>query len=528
MPHAAEHAGAPARGTRDAPPAGGALARLRGALAESPPLWWALLYFFSLLCGYYVLRPVRDAMGASGDALTVFPGAWVAFAQAHGWDLADFTLQVLFTCTFLCMLLLQPLYGALVARFPRRVFLPVVYLVFIACLLAFYVAFHRELAGRGVTFFVWTAVFNLFAVTVFWSFMADVFDDAHARQFYGYIGAGGTIGALVGPMITRNLAPRLGVDNLLLVSAGFLCVCLVCILKLRPWAIRREQLRGEASGEGAMGGSMWAGLRLVWKEPLLRTMAVLMFFGVGVGTLLYNEQAAIARQRLHRRRGTHDLLRKHRPGHQRPDHRGPAARHALAAAASRRGSGDADSRVRGAGGLLPARGLAAADARRGGAGVHARGRLLAGQACARNDLHPRRTRMALQGEGRHRYLRVPRRRPELRVAAQGPVALRIAHRVPHGHRRRRRLHPQRMAAHAAAAHTPFRCPDWSVPSMTSRRDFLAVSLSAAGLAAREEHDVRSEERQALVHPREAQVAAAVHEGIDGGLGLVAPFASTRV
>ena len=296
MPHAAEHAGAPARGTRDAPPAGGALARLRGALAESPPLWWALLYFFSLLCGYYVLRPVRDAMGASGDALTVFPRAWVAFAQAHGWDVADFTLQVLFTCTFLCMLLLQPLYGALVARFPRRVFLPVVYLVFIACLLAFYVAFHRELAGRGVTFFVWTAVFNLFAVTVFWSFMADVFDDAHARQFYGYIGAGGTIGALVGPMITRNLAPRLGVDNLLLVSAGFLCVCLVCILKLRPWAIRREQLRGEASGEGAMGGSMWAGLRLVWKEPLLRTMAVLMFFGVGVGTLLYNEQAAIARR----------------------------------------------------------------------------------------------------------------------------------------------------------------------------------------------------------------------------------------
>lgn len=292
MPQAGESADR----MRNAPPAGDALGRLRGALAESPPLWWALLYFFSLLCGYYVLRPVRDAMGASGDALAVFPRAWVGFAQAHGWDLAEFTLQVLFTCTFLCMLLLQPLYGALVARFPRRVFLPVVYLVFIACLLTFYVAFHRELAGRGVTFFVWTAVFNLFAVTVFWSFMADVFDDAHARQYYGYIGAGGTIGALVGPMITRNLAPRIGVDNLLLVSAAFLCVCLVCILKLRPWAIRREQLRGEASGERAMGGSMWAGLRLVWDEPLLRTMAVLMFFGVGVGTLLYNEQAAIARR----------------------------------------------------------------------------------------------------------------------------------------------------------------------------------------------------------------------------------------
>ena len=276
--------------------AGDGLARLRAAFAESPPLWWAALYFFSLLCGYYVLRPVRDAMGASGDALAVFPRNWVLWAEARGWDLADFTLQLLFTGTFLSMLLLQPVYGALVARFPRRVFLPVVYLVFIACLLGFHVAFHRELAGRGVAFFIWIAVFNLFAVTVFWSFMADVFDDAHARRFYGYIAAGGTLGALAGPLITRLMAERVGIPNLLLVSVGFLCVCLLCILKLRPWAIRRERERGEASGERAMGGSMWAGLRLVAREPLLRWLGLLMFFGVGVGTLLYSEQAAIARR----------------------------------------------------------------------------------------------------------------------------------------------------------------------------------------------------------------------------------------
>jgi AAA family ATP:ADP antiporter len=269
--------------------------RFFAALSESPPLWWSLLYFFSLLSGYYLLRPVRDAMGASGDALAVFPRAWVDWAAARGWDLADFTLQLLFTGTFLGMLVLQPVYGALVARFPRRVFLPVVYLVFIACLLGFYVLFHREVAGRGVAFFVWTAVFNLFAVSVFWSYMADVFDDAHARQYYGYIGAGGTVGAITGPSLTKLLAQQVGVANLLLVSAGFLVVCLLCIIKLRPWAIRRERLRGEASGEHAMGGSIWAGLRLVWREPLLRAMAMLMFFGVGVGTLLYNEQAAIAR-----------------------------------------------------------------------------------------------------------------------------------------------------------------------------------------------------------------------------------------
>jgi len=268
---------------------------LRAALAESPPLWWSILYFFSLLTGYYVLRPVRDAMGASSDAVAVFPRAWVAWAEARGQDIGDFTLQVLFTGTFLVMLVLQPLYGALVARFPRRVFLPAVYGIFIACLVGFFLAFQFQLAGRGIVFFIWTAVFNLFAVTVFWSFMADVFDDAHAKGYYGYIGAGGTIGALVGPTITRLLAERVGVANLLLVSIAFLCVCVVCIFKLRPRALKRERDRGEASGEKAMGGSVWAGLGLVWRVPLLRAMAMLMFFGVGVGTLLYNEQAAIVR-----------------------------------------------------------------------------------------------------------------------------------------------------------------------------------------------------------------------------------------
>ena len=270
-------------------------AGFRAALAGSPPLWWSLLYFFSLLCGYYVLRPVRDAMGASGDVLAVFPQAWVDAAAARGIALQEFTLQVLFTGTFIAMVALQPVYGALVARFPRRVFLPVVYLVFIGCLLGFWWLFDREVAGRGAAFFVWTAVFNLFAVSVFWSFMADVFDNAHAKQLYGYIGAGGTVGALVGPVLTRLLVERIGVGNLLLVSVGFLAVCLLCILRLRPWAMLRERLHGDASGEDAMGGSIIAGLRLVWREPLLRAMAMLMFFGVGVGTLLYNEQAAIAR-----------------------------------------------------------------------------------------------------------------------------------------------------------------------------------------------------------------------------------------
>lgn len=267
----------------------------RQALGESPPLWWALAYFFSLLCGYYVLRPVRDAMAASSDVASVFPPAFIALGEHYGFSVGAFTVQLLFTATFVVMLVLQPVYGALVSRFPRRVFLPVVYLFFVACLLGFWWAFDSALPGRGALFFIWVAVFNLFAVTVFWSFMADVFDNVDAKRFYGYIGAGGTLGALCGPAITRMLVEPVGIANLLLVSAGFMGVCLLCIFKLRRWALLRERLHGDNGGERAMGGSVLAGLRLVWERPVLRAMAILMFFGVGVGILLYNEQVAIAR-----------------------------------------------------------------------------------------------------------------------------------------------------------------------------------------------------------------------------------------
>lgn len=270
--------------------------RLQAALGESPPLIWAFLYFFCLLSGYYVLRPVREAMGASADVQQVFPPAMIAFFARHGVAVGELTLQILFTCTFLIMLVLQPVYGALVSRFPRRVFLPVVYGFFIATLLIFYVVFDSGLPGRGMAFFLWITVFNLFAVAVFWSFMADVFSNAEARKYYGYIGAAGTVGAFLGPFLTRSLVGSVGIANLMLVSAAFLSVCVVCLLRLRLWAVQRERERKLASGEVPMGGEVLAGLKLIVREPLLRWLAVMVVFGVGVGTLLYNEQAAIVRR----------------------------------------------------------------------------------------------------------------------------------------------------------------------------------------------------------------------------------------
>jgi AAA family ATP:ADP antiporter len=278
-----------------APARDGAFGRFRAALGDSPPLIWAFLYFFCLLSGYYVLRPVREAMAASSDVEAVFPPAMVGFFLDRGVALNEFTLQVIFTLVFVIMLVLQPVYGWLVSRFPRRVFLPVIYVFFIATLLLFYLVFDSGIAGRGLAFILWITVFNLFAVAVFWSFMADIFSNAEARKYYGYIGAAGTIGAFLGPALTRTLVERVGIANMMLVSAALFSVCVICILKLRVWAVAREQERKQVSGEVPMGGDVLAGLKLIIREPLLRWLALMVVMGVGVGTLLYNEQNAIAR-----------------------------------------------------------------------------------------------------------------------------------------------------------------------------------------------------------------------------------------
>lgn len=245
---------------------------------EVRALGWSCAYFFFILSAYYIIRPMREEVGVAGGVRN---------------------LPWLFTGTLTAMLLVHPPFAALVARFPRRTFVPFANRFFAANLVIFHVLLRtippENAIWAGRVFFVWTSVFNLFVVSVFWSFMADIYTDIEARRLYGFIAAGGTAGGFLGPLITRGLVNQIGVPNLLLVSASLLAVCVFCILRLGEWARLREQSRGQVGAEQAMGGSMLAGLRLLRDEPLLRAMAVVMFFGVGVGTLLYNEQAAIAR-----------------------------------------------------------------------------------------------------------------------------------------------------------------------------------------------------------------------------------------
>src|SRR6187401_392604 len=134
---------------------------------EGQALCWSFAYFFCLLAGYYVLRPLRDEMGVAGGVRN---------------------LQWLFTATFVTMLAAVPLYGALVARLPRRRFIPIVYHFFVANLALFWVLLALDVERQTVArvFFVWISVFVLFAVSVFWSFMADVWRSEQGKRLYGF------------------------------------------------------------------------------------------------------------------------------------------------------------------------------------------------------------------------------------------------------------------------------------------------------------------------------------------------------
>ncbi len=253
---------------------------------EIRALLWSFSYFFALLCSYYILRPMRDEMGIAGGV-------------EH--------LQWLFTGTFLAMLAAVPLFGWVTSRYPRKQFLPLVYIFFIACLLLFFGLFRygRIDALVARAFFIWTSVFNLFIVSVFWSFMADLFSNAQAKRLFGFIAAGGTAGALAGPALTATLAIPLGPTNLLLISAACLAWAMLCIRRLLAWREGTGPMQVVAADAGeenpqtgndqGLGGGALAGLRLIVGSPYLLGICLLILLYTTLSTFLYFQQAQIIR-----------------------------------------------------------------------------------------------------------------------------------------------------------------------------------------------------------------------------------------
>lgn len=243
-------------------------ARIRGG--ELKAVLLSFVYFFCVLASYYMIRPVREQLSAAVGS-TQLPWFYAA--------------------TFVAMLVLAPIFGTLVSRYPRRIMVPVVYVFFIACLLAFVPLFAIDgLIGErtlGIVFFVWVSVFNLFVVSVFWSFMADIWSELQSRRLFPIIALAGTAGAVAGPLLTAWLVNTVGIALLLLVSASLLGVSVVCIVALGRWARQHSERRHDAGHEAAVGGSRWDGLKQIFVDPFMRNMALLLLLADGIGTVNY-------------------------------------------------------------------------------------------------------------------------------------------------------------------------------------------------------------------------------------------------
>ncbi|MGQ0429959.1 MAG: NTP/NDP exchange transporter [Gammaproteobacteria bacterium] len=258
--------------------AGGAVAGLLGRAVsvrpdEVPGLLAAFGYHFLLFTAYYILRPIRDSMGVAGGVENL--------DEQFGWVL-------------LCVLIFVPLFGWVSGRFRRAVFLPWTYVFFAAQLVAFWALFavRENDAVTARVFFIWVSVINLPLISVFWSFMADLFDREQGKRLFAFITAGASVGQMSGSAITAFLAKSVGEVNLLLVSAVLLTATILLMGYLLRWSARHER-RGEHYEERPIGGNPFAGLRKVLTTPYLGGIAVFIFLMSGVNTVLYVQQAGL-------------------------------------------------------------------------------------------------------------------------------------------------------------------------------------------------------------------------------------------
>jgi len=249
---------------------------------EVAAVLWSCALFFFLLSSYYILRPIREEMAVAGGVRNL---AW------------------LFSATLGAMLLAHPMFTAIVARLPRRRFVPLVYRFFIVNLIVFFVVFRAvdpaQAVWVGRVFFVWTSVFNLFVVSVFWSLMADLYRPSQGRRLFGLIAVGGTLGSILGASITSGLSHVLNATSLLLPSA--------VLLELAAQSARALDRQQEAvlaasdepapdhrrASEDVVGGGVLEGIRQVVRSPYLLGIAFFMLLFTITSTFLYFQQTAI-------------------------------------------------------------------------------------------------------------------------------------------------------------------------------------------------------------------------------------------
>jgi ATP:ADP antiporter, AAA family len=261
---------------------------------EARAMWLGFIFFFVVLAGYYVIRPVRDNIGA-----TYFENLW--------W---------MFTVVLVAMIFANALFSAIVSRMSRRRFIPIAYRFFIVNLVIFFALTQYMPPGKQPwvdgCFFVWVSVFNLFATAVFWGFMTDLFTTEQGKRLFGFIAVGGSSGGILGPIITASLVHYVSTGVLLLICAAMLEIAAQSV-RFFPAEFREQdrQSVGEpgslpgttasspipqnASAEKPIGGKFWDGVTHICRSPYLFGLFLFIFLYTFTSTWTYFQQAELTK-----------------------------------------------------------------------------------------------------------------------------------------------------------------------------------------------------------------------------------------
>jgi AAA family ATP:ADP antiporter len=243
--------------------------------SEVPALAWSWLYIFSLLSSYYIMRPIRDQMGVAGGVNN---------------------LQWLFTGTLIGMLLLNLPFSYLVKNFPREKFIAISYRFFSANILLFalalYAATPEQTIWVGRFFFIWTSIFNLFVVSIFWQMIVDVFTSEQGKRLFGFIAAGATLGAIAGSAFTVSTVEHMAPAYLMIGAALMLEVAVFCVRRLSGLSAALSE-RPRAEPEQPIGGTLLGGIRDALSSSYLLNVSLFLLLYAVTSTFLYFQQAAV-------------------------------------------------------------------------------------------------------------------------------------------------------------------------------------------------------------------------------------------
>src|SRR5580698_4312596 len=243
---------------------------------EVPALAWSWLYIFSLLSSYYIMRPIRDQMGIAGGVNN---------------------LQWLFTGTLIGMLLLNLPFSYLVKTFPREKFISISYRFFSANILLFALALYsanpEQTIWVGRIFFIWTSIFNLFVVSIFWQMIVEIFTSDQGERLFGFIAAGATLGAISGSVFTVSTIEHMAPGYLMVGAALMLEVAVFCVRRLSGLSAALAERPQIDAPQAPIGGTLLGGIRDALSSSYLLNVSLFLLLYAVTSTFLYFQQAAV-------------------------------------------------------------------------------------------------------------------------------------------------------------------------------------------------------------------------------------------